>query len=119
MNYIIKGKVIKGDGYGKKIGFPTANLDRRDFLRLKEKPKFGVWSGITSVNNKIYKSAIVIGPNDKVGLPKIEAHLINFSGNIYGKKLNIEVCKFIRSYKKFKTEKDLIIQIQKDILKCN
>lgn len=119
MKYAIKGKVIKGDGYGKTLGFPTINLDRRDFLKLENKPKFGIWAGNTVLGNKTYRSAIVIGPLDKKVLPKIEAHLINFKKNIYGQKAILEFSKFIRPFKKFKTEKELIEQIKKDIKKCS
>lgn len=116
--YKLQGKVIKGDGHGRTLGFPTANLDRRNFLRLKDKPKFGVWSGTVILNKKVYRSAIVIGPLDKRGLPKIEAHLIDFSGNIYGKKIEIEIHKFLRPFKKFKNIDLLKEQIKKDLKKC-
>lgn len=114
----ISGKVIKGDGYGKEIGFPTANLDRRHFLNLKAKPKFGVYSGSAYLGHKKYRAGIIIGPLDKKSLPKIEAHLLGFKGNLYGKKIILELNKFLRPYKKFKTEKELIIQIGKDLKKC-
>src|SRR3989338_4629151 len=85
MKYEIKGKVIKGDGYGKTIGFPTINLDRIDFLSLKDKPEFGVYAGTARFLDKaglptgaLAKAGIVIGPLDKKGLPKIEAHLIGY-----------------------------------------
>ena len=116
--YKLKGKVIKGDGYGRTLGFPTANLDRRSFLRLAKKPKFGVWAGTAFLNKKFYKSAIVIGPLDKKGLPKIEAHLIGFSRNIYGEKITLEINKFLRPFKKFKNLDLLKEQIKKDLKQC-
>lgn len=116
--FLISGKVVKGDKYGRKIGFPTANLDRRQFSKLVTKPRFGVYAGIVQFGNKYYKAGIVIGPLDNKGLPKIEAHLLNFKGNLYGKKLILNLNKFIRPYKKFKSEKELISQIGKDLKKC-
>lgn len=110
---------MKGDGYGKKIGFPTVNLDRRSFSRMNIKPAFGVYSGIAVLNNKKYKSGIVIGPIDEAGLPKIEAHMIGFNGNIYGKKIILRIEKFIRKFKRFKTERELILQIKNDLKKVN
>ncbi len=120
MNYFISGKIIKGDSYGRKIGFPTINLDRRNFLRMKHKPAFGVYSGEVIVAEvglpqKKFKAGIVIGPLDKKGLPKIEAHLIGYKGNAYGCPAVLEIKKFIRKFKKFKTEDELITQIKKDI----
>src|ERR1035437_4786404 len=118
MQYIISGKVIKGDGYGKKIGFPTLNIDRRNFLELEKKPVLGVYTGQVFLNKKKYKAGIVIGPLDKNKLPKIEAHLIRYKGNAYGKRAILEINKFIRKFKKFKKEKKLINQIKKDIERC-
>lgn len=121
MIYKIKGKVIKGDGYGKKIGFPTINIDRKNFLSLKEKPVFGVYSGevkIFDTRCSTYKAGIIIGPLDKSGKPKVEAHLLGYTGNAYGKKVIFEVDKFLRKFKKFKTEKELIAQITKDLKRC-
>lgn len=111
----ISGRVIKGAGYGKKIGFPTLNLDRRNFLKLNKKPHFGIYCGVATLSGKSYKAGIIIGPLDKRGLPKVEAHLVGFYGDAYGKKAVIEVGKFIRKFKKFKDEKALILQIKKDM----
>ena len=129
MNYKITGKVIRGDGYGKKIGYPTINLDRRYFLKMKNKPAFGVYAGrVKLYSKKNYKAGspavaralagIVIGPLDKKGLPKIEAYLINYGGNASGLRAVFEIKKFIRQYKNFKTEKELVAQIKKDLQLC-
>jgi len=128
----IIGKVIHGDHYGSKIGYPTVNLDRRQYNRKNLNVKFGVWAGeaklkVKSGSNfakatsdkklKVYRGAIVIGPIDKTGKPKIEAHLLSFKGNLYGKKITLALIKYLRPFKKFKNEQELKLQIKKDINK--
>ena len=110
MHYIISGKVIKGDGYGKKLGFPTVNLD----AETKEFPLDGIYVGIAVLDDIKYRAGIVVGPNRK-----IEAHLIRYNGDAYRKKVILEIKEFLRKFKKFKTEKKLIAQIKKDIKKCS
>jgi len=125
----ISGKVIHGEHYGRKLGFPTVNLDRRSFSRRKMKIRLGVWAGYAIFGKKTTsprpspqegrgrkrKAAIVIGPIDKSGLPKIEAHLIGFKGNLYGEHLNFILHKYLRPFRKFKSEEELKNQIKKDI----
>ncbi|MCX6797364.1 MAG: riboflavin kinase [Candidatus Doudnabacteria bacterium] len=117
--YQISGKVIYGENYGKKLGFPTANLDRRDYQRRHLKIRFGVYAGWAEFKLKAksykLKAGIVIGPLDHRGLPKIEAHLIGFKGSLYGKKLVIYLQKYLRHFRKFKNEEKLIKQIKEDI----
>jgi len=128
-NYIISGKVIHGEHYGRKLGFPTANLDRRSFSRRKMKIRFGVYAGWATVDGHHLgqpqmvpikgknPAAIVIGPLDKTGLPKIEAHLIGFKGDLYGKRLSLFLVKYLRPFRKFKDEEELKKQIKKDIIR--
>jgi len=107
---------VQGARYGTKLGFPTANLARRQYSKLKNKPKLGVWAGTAILpSGKNYKAGIVIGPIDKKGLPKIEVYLIGFKGNLYGKYVSICLNTYIRSFKKFKDVKKLKQQIKKDI----
>lgn len=109
MNILIAGKVVKGEGYGKKLGFPTVNLDTMG----ADLPKDGVYSGEGEIEGEKYKAGIVIGPNKKV-----EAHLLGFSRDAYGKIVVLEIREFLREYKKFESEEKLIEQIKKDLEKC-
>lgn len=104
----IKGRVIKGDGYGRKLGFPTVNLENL----VKDVPS-GVYSGKGIINSRTYRAAIVINQ-----VFKIEAHLLGYRGDAYGKVVVLKIEKFLREFKKFPTEKELIVQIGKDLKKC-
>jgi riboflavin kinase/FMN adenylyltransferase len=109
MSHIISGKVIHGDGYGKKIGFPTVNLHVEDIEGLPS----GVFSGTALIDNIKYRAGIVLGPKDK-----IEAHLIGYADDAYGKIVTLEIKEFLREYKNFDNEQELINQIKEDLKKC-
>lgn len=114
----LHGAVVRGDGYGRKINFPTANISRRGWARLKRKPRLGIWVGWVTIGTNLqerYRAGIVIGPRDQKNLPKLEAHLLDFSANLYGKRLTFELVQFLRPFQKYVTEKELIQAIQKDI----
>lgn len=115
----LRGTVVHGDGYGRTIHFPTANISRHGWAGLQHKPRLGVWAGWVTVEAsfpKKYRAGIVIGPRDKKNLPKLEAHLLDFSGNLYGKKLVFELVQFVRPFQKYTTEKALVRAIQNDII---
>ncbi len=113
---VISGKVVKGDGYGRKLGFPTVNLDITQgspVYNTEALPPEGVYVGVAMMEGKEYRAGIVVGPN-----AKIEAHLIGYAGDAYGKEVSLHLKNFLREYKKFDTEEELISQIKEDISKC-
>ncbi len=114
--YIV-GRVIHGLHLGQKLGFPTANLDRRRYGKKTPVFRFGVYAGTAQIrgSKKVYRAAIVIGPLDKRGLPKLEAHLLGFKGVLYGKYLSIQPAKFIRPFTVYKSKEALIRQIRRDV----
>jgi len=115
-NWSIEGKVQKGKQLGKKIGFPTANIDIKDYVLA--------CPGVYSVKAKIKKSSKFIKGIANLGYRPtfngkkilLEVHLFNFSGNLYNKYLTVEFLKFIRKEKKFKNVDQLKKQIKNDLL---
>ena len=115
-NWSITGKVQKGKQLGKKIGFPTANIDIKDYIlacpgvyAVKAK-RYGENNFIKGIANLGYRPTF----NGKKIL--LEVHLFNFSGNLYNKYLTVEFKKFIRKEKKFKNVDQLRKQIKTDLL---
>ncbi len=113
MDIKISGIVVKGDGYGHKLGFPTVNLD----IRCPSDIKVGVYAGTAVLDNQKYRAGIIINP-EKEGERKIEAHLIGYDGDAYGKEVTLKPEKFLRDFRKFETESELIAQIEKDLKEC-
>ncbi len=115
-NWSIDGKVQKGKQLGKKIGFPTANIDINDYVLAKpgvygvKARKMNESNYITGIANLGYRPTF----NGKKIL--LEVHLFNFSGNLYNKYLRVEFLKFIREEKKFKNVEQLKNQINIDLL---
>ena len=115
--FCLYGKIIKGRGVGRTIGFPTANLKMLDEKQII--PKVGVYYVNFIVDNDEYKGVCNIGNrptfsnNDKL---TIETHVVNFKRKeLYNKLVKIEFIKYIRSEKKFSNKSDLINQIEKDV----
>jgi len=111
----IVGMVQKGRRVGKKIGFPTCNIDIKDYVQAKS----GVYavSVLRKNNSKTLKGIANLGYRPTFNQKKIllEVHLFNFSGNLYNKYLSVEFLKFIRKEKKFKNINKLRSQIKLDL----
>jgi riboflavin kinase/FMN adenylyltransferase len=111
--YCISGIVEKGMGRGRKLGFPTANLNVE---KIKLLPKYGVYAGYT---NRGELAAINIGENPTFEnkTKTVEVHIIDLVGkkDLYGEEIVICLTKFIREDKKFKSLDNLKMQISKDI----
>ena len=114
-NWSIEGIVEKGRMMGKKIGFPTCNIDIKNYIAAK----LGVYAVKVKINNsrKSYKGIANLGHRPTFNQKKIllEVNIFNFSGNLYNKKLSVEFLKFIRGEKKFNGVDDLRSQIKKDL----
>ena len=114
-NWTIQGVVQKGRQVGKKIGFPTCNIDIRDYILAKP----GVYAvRVLKKNRTRYLKGIAnLGYRPTFNQKKIllEVHLFNFSGNLYNKLLSVEFLKFIRREKKFKNVNQLKTQIKNDL----
>lgn len=113
-NYLLTGKIVKGEGLGRKINFPTINIHVQEDYKLI--PKKGVYIIKTTINNKTVFGIMNIGNRPTVsGKNKtIEVHLLDFNGNLYGKNMQIEVLKRLRDEQKFTSIKFLSSQIKKD-----
>jgi riboflavin kinase/FMN adenylyltransferase len=110
--YSITGRVRHGDGRGKKLGFPTANISVH-YLFL---PAPGVYAVRVHVNEKTHYGVANIGTRPTVGgaEPLLEAHLFDFDGNLYGKPVEVELLKHIRPERRFEGLEALQAQIAKD-----
>ncbi len=115
-NWCIVGKVEKGRQIGKKIGFPTCNIDIKDYVLAK--PGVYVVRVYKKNQNSYFKGIANLGYRPTFNQKKLllEVHLFNFSGNLYNKYLSVEFVRFIRNEKKFKNTKQLKKQIKSDLL---
>lgn len=117
-DYFILSRVKKGYGNGKKLLFPTANLDIPENKLI---PPDGVYKAVVTISGKKYKSAVNIGKNPTFDAKKrtVEAHLIDFSGDLYDKEIKVEFLEKIRDDIKFESVEDLKEQIKSDIEKVS
>lgn len=111
--YWLEGKVVEGKKMGSKLGFPTANIALNGNYVL---PDEGVYYTLLEIDGQIYAAATSLGKNltfDENDI-KIEAHIINFNRNIYGKALSIRFVKKIRDMVKFNDLSKLTKQVLED-----
>jgi riboflavin kinase/FMN adenylyltransferase len=110
----VEGVVIRGDGRGKSIGVPTANLKPETELL----PKNGVYAGWADLDGKKVAAAINIGTNPTFTASHpvtVEAHLLDVSQDLYGGRLRVGFTRRLRAEERFPSAEALVAQIKKDI----
>ena len=113
-NFMLTGKVVYGEGLGKKMNFPTANIKIKENYKII--PKNGVYLVKTALNSNIYFGMMNIGVRPTVGgkNKSLEIHFFNFKDNIYNRTVSIEIISKIRDEEKFSSIDELKIQLKKD-----
>jgi riboflavin kinase/FMN adenylyltransferase len=112
--FFLDGLVIHGDKLGKTIGFPTANLQIEEAYKLI--PGDGVYAVKVKIDGSVYDGMLNIGfrPTVDGQNKKIEVHILEFTHEIYGKKINITFVKKVRNEKKFASLQELKKQLEND-----
>ncbi len=112
--HALKGRVIRGDGRGTKLGFPTANLDVPGHCAV---PAQGVYAVYTAVDDTKYPAVANIGvrPTFGPGERTVEIHILDFQAQIYGKEIVVEFVERLRSERRFGGAAALCAQIEEDV----
>ena len=106
----VEGAVVSGDARGGTLGFPTANLRPEPDLLV---PAYGIYAGAADG----HRAAISIGTNPHYGgvERRVEAHLLDFQGDLYGRTLVLQLWRRLRDEQSFESEKELVAQIARDV----
>lgn len=113
--YAITGKIVHGEQRGRRLGFPTANIELLHGEMAVPAP--GVYAVTVSIEGSIYEGMGNIGNNptfNDVEHARLEVNLFNCSGDLYGKTMSVQFHKYIRAEKKFSGVEELCRQIEED-----
>jgi riboflavin kinase/FMN adenylyltransferase len=112
--YVLRGEVVVGDKRGRTIGFPTANVlpDAEAVV-----PARGVYAGFVLVGDEKYAACTNVGVAPTFGRAdsRVEAHLLDFDGDLYGRVVDVGFTRRIRGEQKFSGVEELKAQIQRDV----
>lgn len=112
---VVRGEVVHGDARGRELGMPTANLGG---LIEGLIPADGVYAGLATVRGERHVAAISVGVNltfEPDGEPRVEAFLLDFSGDLYGESIEVEFKQRLRGMVRFESIDSLIAQMQQDV----
>ena len=111
--YTISGIIVHGNALGRKIGYPTANLEITNNIFI---PKMGVYSSLVKIGNgdKLYKALTFIGISNINKELRVESHILDFSKMIYGKKLTVMLLKYVRDNIKVNSIEEVKLLLKKD-----
>ncbi len=113
--FFVSGKIVRGKGIGRLLGFPTANVSYNNGYKML--PKRGVYVTYAEVSGKIYESVTNVGLNptfENADVTKIETHFLDVNANLYGEEIMLHFLKYIREEKKFSSKEQLIKRIKED-----
>lgn len=109
------GKIVRGDGIGRQLGYPTINIQGKNFNAWP----LGVYVGRVTIHGNVYQAAVSIGTRPTVsnkGYVVCEAHLLDTSDNFYGYVCQLEITAKIREQSHFANREQLIVAIKNDCL---
>lgn len=116
--WAIEGEVLKGFQRGRTLGFPTANVALGDYAR----PRLGVYAVRVDLGDNVMLPGVAsVGINptvDALPEPLLEAHLFDFSGDLYGKSIEVELIAFLRDETKFDSLGELKRQMTQDVIEA-
>lgn len=110
----VRGRVVRGDGMGRKLGFPTANLK----IPISSRPPRGVWKVLaagTTLGERVGACNVGVRPTVGGSRRVVEVHVPGFRGNLYGRTLTLRFIAKIRSERRFPSLGALKAQIRKDV----
>lgn len=119
----LHGKVVRGLGIGKKLGYPTANLEISGDLvsdaSATKSPHIapGVYAAEAIVDDATHHAAVIVGARHSQGRPLIEVFLLDFKSDLYGKELAVEVLDKVSDIADSKDETELRRKIEDDVKK--
>lgn len=119
--YQLNGEIVHGKALGRTIGFPTANIEINDGLKLI--PKLGIYLVRCTVEGNTHFGMLSLGFHPTTETvrpikPLIEINLLDFEGELYGKKMCVEILEYMREELKFDSIETLKKQIQQDEIKA-
>ncbi|EQD43713.1 riboflavin biosynthesis protein RibF, partial [mine drainage metagenome] len=113
---VVEGTVVRGDGRGRQLGFPTANVETEELVEL---PDDGVYAGSVDLpDGSVHVAAISIGRRPtyyEKGALLLEAHLLDFDGDLYGQRVRVAVGDIVRGQLRFASAEELVAQIVADV----
>ncbi len=112
--YSFRGPVVKGEGRGRELGFPTANIQVRDADKLL--PREGVYAITGTFNHRRLRGVMHLGPRPtfKGSPPSVELHFFDFDEDIFGEQIHVDVCARIREIHRFAHVHELVNAIRED-----
>jgi len=116
--FTLEGVVVHGDKRGRELSYPTANIDLQNPHKIV--PKEGVYLVKSKLKDRVIYGMMNIGikPTFDTTMPSIEVHFLDWNGDLYGQAVQVELLKWVREERKFKTVKELKTQIQADEQYC-
>jgi riboflavin kinase/FMN adenylyltransferase len=115
--HLLRGRVVRGTGRGKQLGFPTANVQPEQKCLV---PPAGVYAAYATVGKQRYLAAVNVGVRPTFGGHErtIEVHLLDFEGDLYGQDLSVQFVERLRDERRFPDEQALRSQIALDIARA-
>lgn len=111
--YLIRGSVVRGVGLGKKLGYPTANLNCPENKCL---PREGIYACTAEVSGRQMGGMLFIGRNyfNSEGGITVEVHVFNYDGDLYGQAVTVRPLRYVRENRRFATTAELVTQMADD-----